>query len=489
MKNQYLLWLSFVEGALVLGVELCGTKLLSPMLGSTVYVWAFMLSITLLALAAGYFAGGILSEKFSSNEIPSYLLLLASLFALIMPFISEKIFFFFGNFPVVRLLALECFTVLFVPLFLLGCISPVLIGRLSVDSDHKAASRIFAVSTFGGIVAGAVLTFILIGKFGVKSSILILTSIAMIVASVRILRKALPLIGVYALIVLLLFVMPHKKRSDRYEVLYHQNGILGDIRVVKFAPYDTSISKTPSTWVFVNNISQTMYDPGAREKFFTYNYRVRELLAGLDRKDKLLLCGMGGGSIINVLKDNPVQIDVCELDERMPYIATKYFGLMRPAEITIDDARHFIRTSRETYDAVILDIFKGEETPNHVLSMEGLEDLKKIIHDSTLLIVNSHGYLKGSSGEGNRVLYKTLTAAGFHVNAEYTAESEEQSNLLFICRLDKPVYSKQKLEPSLFQTSEPVLTDKRPRLEKLNREAALRWRRQAQQYLFRESRY
>ncbi len=482
------MWLSFTEGALVVAVELCGTKLLSPMLGSTVYVWSFMLSITLLALAAGYYTGGYISEKISNPKAGPLLLLIASIFAVVMPFISEKVFVYFGEWTFIPLLAAECIAVLFVPLFILGCISPVLIRLLSEQSGKLAASRIFTISTLGGVLAGFILSFVSIEKIGVDYSLLLFCSISFFVASVSMIRDVMPLMAVYIGLATMIYFIPDAGSSARYEVLYHRNGILGDIRVVRFAPYDTAVSKTPATWVFVNNISQTMYDPGAKEKYFTYNYRIRSLMEPFPVNTKLLLCGMGGGSMINILEDKNLKIQVCELDERMPEIARKYFGLKDTIAITIDDARHYIRTSEETYDAVIMDIFRGEETPNHVLSIEGLNDLKKIIHDSSLVIINSHGYLKGKRGEGNRAIYKTLTAAGFHVTAEYTDASEEKSNLLFICRLKSQVESSSSIAPSEFQTDEPVLSDKLPRLEKLNRQAALRWRSEAKMLLFSETR-
>ncbi len=53
-----LLFLSFIEGAVVMAAELCGAKLLAPVFGSSLYVWASVMGITLAALALGYFLEG-----------------------------------------------------------------------------------------------------------------------------------------------------------------------------------------------------------------------------------------------------------------------------------------------------------------------------------------------------------------------------------------------------------------------------------------------
>ena len=60
--QKKLLILSFVEGAVVMVAELCGAKLLAPIFGSSLYVWASVMGITLGALASGYFYGGWLSD-------------------------------------------------------------------------------------------------------------------------------------------------------------------------------------------------------------------------------------------------------------------------------------------------------------------------------------------------------------------------------------------------------------------------------------------
>ena len=74
-KNFFFL-LSFIEGGSVMAAELLGAKMLAPYFGSSLYVWASVLAITLGGLAVGYFAGGILSYK-SKNPLTLFYVLLA----------------------------------------------------------------------------------------------------------------------------------------------------------------------------------------------------------------------------------------------------------------------------------------------------------------------------------------------------------------------------------------------------------------------------
>ena len=56
MKHRDIYILSFIEGGTVMLVELCGAKLLAPYYGTSIYVWAATLGVTL---------GGLITEHTS----------------------------------------------------------------------------------------------------------------------------------------------------------------------------------------------------------------------------------------------------------------------------------------------------------------------------------------------------------------------------------------------------------------------------------------
>ena len=56
---------AMVTGAVVLVVEILGAKMLAPWFGSSHFVWTAQITITLLALAAGYYLGGWLADRWS----------------------------------------------------------------------------------------------------------------------------------------------------------------------------------------------------------------------------------------------------------------------------------------------------------------------------------------------------------------------------------------------------------------------------------------
>ena len=57
VPRLYLYITAAITGAAVLVVEILGAKMLAPWLGTSHFVWTAQISVTLLALAAGYYVG------------------------------------------------------------------------------------------------------------------------------------------------------------------------------------------------------------------------------------------------------------------------------------------------------------------------------------------------------------------------------------------------------------------------------------------------
>ena len=73
-----------LEGATVMAVELMSARMVAPYFGSSLYVWATVIGFTLLALAIGYFLGGVIADKYRGSDALLWVLLIASAFLLLM---------------------------------------------------------------------------------------------------------------------------------------------------------------------------------------------------------------------------------------------------------------------------------------------------------------------------------------------------------------------------------------------------------------------
>ena len=59
---------AFIIGGLIMALEMVGSRFLTPFFGNSVFTWASIISMVLLALAIGYFIGGSLAEKKTTSH-------------------------------------------------------------------------------------------------------------------------------------------------------------------------------------------------------------------------------------------------------------------------------------------------------------------------------------------------------------------------------------------------------------------------------------
>jgi predicted membrane-bound spermidine synthase len=485
-KRFYFL-LSFIEGGSVMAAELLGAKMLAPYFGSSLYVWASVLAITLGGLAVGYFAGGILSYKSKNPFALFYVLLAAAVFTMLMPFSSRLILWMIGMHSLIPSVIVSSVFILFPPVFMMGMVSPLIIRAITTDIEQsgKAAGAIYAISTVGGIIATFAFGFYVIPTFGLtKPSILTGIVLGIIPLIIVIKQKQFgKALGFLLLCAWAFSASSFNPASSEIKIVYSSEGLLGQIMVLDYPRYDkVKQIDGHSRWLFVNRISQTMFDSLAdennkEEKYFTYVYRISDFTDSIPKDSKILLLGLGGGSVAKRLTDKGFSVDVCELDKRIAEVAKKYFYLSDKVNVTVDDARHYIKTCNKKYDLVIFDTFKGEDPPNHVFTVESLEETKKLLNPGGSVFVNSLGYIEGRTGKSMRSIYKTFLASGFKVEVLPTDPDPNQRNLLFYASLEKIRPNPGFIPEQAIDLSDAVvLKDEYPVLDILNAEAAKKWR-------------
>ena len=92
-QNQGKAWLYlivFLTGASVMVIELLGTRLIAPFYGASIYVWSSLISVTMIALAIGYFVGGRWADRAQRTGL-SLIIALAALFTLLIPWATRPV--------------------------------------------------------------------------------------------------------------------------------------------------------------------------------------------------------------------------------------------------------------------------------------------------------------------------------------------------------------------------------------------------------------
>lgn len=487
--NRSLLYLlCFLEGASVMVAELLGAKMLAPHFGSSLHVWATVMAITLGGLAAGYFAGGLLSAKQNKPFALLVVLLIGSAFIALMPFLSKTTIYIFGSMSMTPAIIICTLVFLFPPVFMMGMVSPLLVGLLSLNNSApgKVAGTVYAVSTVGGILATFLTGFLIIPQFGLTGPAVV-TGIALgILPLVLLIKKFTGAVLLWAGVIgWSIYKLFTPELQPGIPVPYFSEGLMGQIMVVDYPLTDSSkkflgFNRT----LYVNRMTQAQLSPVLDQEYYAYIPLVTTLLESRLPGSSVLVCGMGGGGLANELVKKGYDVEVCEIDPRIAWVAKEYFQLDPKVRVVIDDARHHIRTSGKKYDAIILDVFKGEEIPAHCFTREAFGEIFSALEDLGVFIINGNGYYQGNGGKGNRSIYATLLMSDFAVRLFPTSPDENWSNIEFFAVKSgnesihiKHEWDSIEIKPEFNEVKHAVLlTDDRPILDILNREAYRNWR-------------
>ncbi|MBI4714761.1 MAG: fused MFS/spermidine synthase, partial [Nitrospirae bacterium] len=118
-----------------MAAELIGAKLVAPYYGSSLYVWAAVLAITLGGLATGYFLGGIISARYPHRKTLYRIMLASSVLVALMPQTAVWILEATLDLEIRVGITLSCLVFLFPPLILFGMVSPLIVRLITFHEE------------------------------------------------------------------------------------------------------------------------------------------------------------------------------------------------------------------------------------------------------------------------------------------------------------------------------------------------------------------
>lgn len=486
-----------MEGAVVMAVELIAARMMAPYFGSSLFVWVSVIGITLLSLALGYFAGGKLADKYARITTIYWVMLFASCFLMLMQYSSQSLILALMEMEMSTAAAVVGFLLILPPLACLGMLPTLLIRHLTtrINDTGLITGRVFTISSASGIIALPLIGFYIIPEYGLTGPSILIGLLVGMIPFFRLLSQK----KYSSLLFILVFLISFSQRnsispSPDLRILAYKEGLLGQILVADVFKNGSGV-QTNDRLLFINRIGQTFVDNNTHNSKWNYITFSSAIVSKLPENSKALVLGLGGGTVANVLHNNlKFSVDAVELDERIVETAKQYFSLNPDINVTVDDARHYLEESTQSYDLIFFDVFRGDIQPAHVMSLECFKKAKSLLNKNGLIIVNFNGFLNGDAGKPGRSVYATLLAAGLDTKIFPTPGREDERNTLFVAsagpqdfhQLRSPLFHSGKpvgIDSLFFDTSTlnlkgvTVFTDDRSGLDRLNIKANHIWRK------------
>ncbi len=449
---SWILCAAFISGAAVMLVEVVGTRVLTPFFGVGLYVWSALLVVTLGSLAVGYYLGGWVADRRSSAALPLELIV-AGVGVAMAPALRVPLLRALDGWDL-RAGTLVAALILFAPaLCAMGMVSTtaVKLAILGSQGTGRPAGLVYAVSTLGSLLGTLLAGFWLVPSFSV-SLILWATAGLLIVMGLSGLRrrariKAAPLLLV-PFVLLRLTDIEHG--NGPWRVIERRSSLYGNLSVIEDSSRDVPLKLLRAD----HSIIGAQWENG--EPAFSFVHQLEAAVLARSDAEESLLIGLGIGSAVPFLIEQGIQVDVVELDPSVVKLSREHFGFETNGKVFIRDARTFLRRRDAQYDIIIHDTFTGGTTPEHLLSLEVMRDLRIRLRPGGVLVLNLVGTTEGPASGAARAVERTLREAFHHVRlfrdgpapTTRSSEGERLSNLVFFAS-DRPITFDQKVLDTL----------------------------------------
>jgi spermidine synthase len=447
--------LVFVAGAVLMGLEIVGSRLLAPYFGNSVFVWGSLISLFLIALSAGYYIGGLVADRQPSQALLNSILIAVAAWMLAIPGMSGPVCdeVVAGNFGEQWGPFVASAVLFLLPSVGMGVASPfaVRLATHTVASVGKTAGTLYALSTFGSIAGTMLTTFVLIPNMGAGT---ILKSLALALLAVAVLTFPFRNRGAAGAVVALaalmggslayainptgIYLPPGAKLLEDVDTPYHHISVVDDasgVRQLRFDRYtETAIDVAP---------------PHRSRSAYTDYFHLALLPQPQVRRALFIGAGGGVGPRTFHAHDDQMEIEVIDIDAKVLELAQSHFYLEDSPQIqlTAADGRMYVRGAEAgAYDAIILDAFSiGGRIPFHLVTREFLELCRSRLAPGGVFVMNINSAVTGENAAIFRSMYKTVAAVfpetthAFALGRGYGQPEYSTNIILTAVNRDEPV--------------------------------------------------
>lgn len=461
----------FVSGAIVMVLELIGSRLLAPFFGNSLFVWTSLIGVMLGFMALGGFLGGRLGDKRLSMSVLFWILIAASLSIALVAFTEGALLPRLAEGSSLRVAAVLSAALLFaIPSTLLGMVSPYCTRlRLHALADSGATvGSLYALSTIGSITGTFAAGFWLIARVGSHDLVAWLAAavfaLALAVAAPFTLKRSAALAG--SALVIVAAMQATGTHAGSIDTQYDRYFIGHEIEASTLRPVAT-LSRD------ANSIESAAYTDNGEPYLLEYYDYYDLALASVPSVDRTLL--IGGGAFAyprhQLVKYPKSTTDAVEIDPDLVDVARSTFALTDDPRLNVivEDGRTFLNGSTGTYNAILIDAFKSASSiPYQLTTYESMRNCYRLLDSDGVVAMN---IVASADGPGSRFLwaeYVTLKQVFPQVevfavfdagspdeiqNVSVIASKSETVDLLETLKGISPDLTARRIDPATMSTS------------------------------------
>ena len=418
VNSRVLMVSSFLCGACVMVLEMAGSRVVAPYMGTSLVVWTSLIGVIMFSLTLGYWLGGVVSDRRPEASLLANIIGAAAVVVIVVGFAANPLLSALASgVRNIYAASVAASALLFsVPSVLLGMVSPFIVrlAMHSVVSSGGTVGKFSAMSSAGSILGTFLGGFVLISFFSSRTILFIVAFILGVVS--MLLRGRAPKTPpiLIALAAVALGVLSETAGPSEVSALFMKpegvtiNTHYNTIRVMERAALGTDLKirilqtdpMGAQSLMFVDRPNDLYSD---YTKFYDLAFHYKP-----DIKNVLMLGGGGYCVPKHISATRPdVAVDVVELDPGITDTAREYFALTdRPGQrIFHEDARMFLNRESASgelkYDAVFEDVFGSSyNIPFHMTTAECMKNIRAMLSDDGVFIVNIISSIDGELFSG-----------------------------------------------------------------------------------------
>jgi spermidine synthase len=383
------------SGLTALGAEVVWTRLLSLLLGATVYTFSIILAVFLLGLWAGSSAGSFLARRVKQPKLS--LAACQILLAVAIAATAYTLAYSLPYWPVDPWLSLSpwfnfdldvtrCVRAIFPATLLWGASFPLALASVAAPGEDPArlTGEVYAANTAGSIVGALAFSLVLIPAVGTRGSQQLLIALAVAAAAVAAApvflmngkRAALTFAGALGGAIVLALLLASTVSDMPWQAFAYGRRVAPILRGLNV----TNDAETKPLFVGEGINSSVVITQRGDQKFFYVSGKSEASSAILDMRlqrmmghlpalihpapHSVLVVGFGAGVTAGSFVPYPeVQsVVICELEPIIPPASDEFFGqqnnnVLRDSRTRViyDDARHYILTTPDKFDVITTD--------------------------------------------------------------------------------------------------------------------------------------